>query len=142
MISSLYTTGLDAVAAEHPHLVEGGAPTATSTSQRKEEMEDAKSDPSRLSAANLARLSLLPAEGKGPSSVVQRGGGGDKGSRRGRAATAASSAVSAAGSLINRGGRKKGCGAPAPSVSLMTAATGLSVAETVIARAQARKGMF
>lgn len=110
---------------EHPHFVEGSSPPTTATKGQE--------GPLRLCEANLARLALL---GKGREAI--RGNHSSHNSRgssyEGGGRTA--SVASVAGSVV-----KKSCGGGmAPSVT--TVGTGLSVAETVIARAQARKGIF
>lgn len=123
------------MAAEHPHLVEG-LPASSPSPAREGQKGDNGNGALRLCEANLARLALAP-----------RGKGGYAGSsssstyKKGGARTA--SVASAAGSLVRsnyRGGGGSHCLRPPPSVT--TAGTRLSVAETVIARAQARKGMF
>lgn len=133
------------MASEHPHLVVG---QSSAQQQQQQQQRTDESDPLRLSEANLARLSLA-LEGKAKrlggvratpvGSTTYTAGGGGKDGR-----PAASMAPSAAGGscLSVRGGRtmKREVGAP-PSV-VSTVGTGLSVAETVIARARARKGMF
>jgi hypothetical protein len=121
---------------EHPQLVEGSSPPPTAAAAATNGQEDSL----RLCEANLARLALLGRKGReaaargGRSSGSHSGRGGSY-IYKGGARTA--SVGSAAGSMVV----KKRCGGGmAPSVT--TAGTGLSVAETVIARAQARKGMF
>lgn len=128
-------TGLDVVAAEHPHLVEG-LPCGRS---KKEGAGQEGDSTLRLCEANLARLALAPSRGKGgyagSSSSADKGG-----------ARTARSVASAAGSVVVSskyragGSGRSHCLRPPPSVT--TAGTRLSMAETVIARAQARKGMF
>lgn len=133
-------SGLGAITAAHPHLVEG-LPTP-SPAPPPSNRHKAGNDPLRLCEANLAQLAVERERGRGTS---VRGGGGSI-SKAGAMATA--SVASAAGSVLRGGGHGHGHGhgqrecarAAAPSVT--TAGTRLSVAETVIARAQARKGMF
>lgn len=122
---------------EHPQLVEGSSPPPTVAAAATK----GQADPLRLCEANLSRLALLGKKGReaasrgGRSSSGSHSGRGGSYSYKGGARTA--SVASAAGSMVV----KKRCGGgTAPSVT--TAGTGLSVAETVIARAQARKGMF
>ena len=129
-------TGLNAVAVEHPQLVEGSSPPTRAAAGPKGGGEE---DPLRLCEANLAHLALL---GKGGSARGSSRLGSSNGSYRGGGRTA--SVASAAGSVVVTRGPKRcgatGGGLTAPSVT--TAGTRLSVAETVIARAQARRGMF
>jgi hypothetical protein len=131
------------VAAEHPRLVEGlvtpppmaGAAGAAGAAAAHAGGGNGD-DPLRLSEANLARLALW----KGHGASVRGGGGSSASTGRGP------SAASAAGSLsLTRGNKRRSAVAAAAfatAPSVTTAGTRLSVAETVIARAQARKGMF